>query len=191
MKHIKKFILTFTKAEYNFNSAQYDMTISDSECIPIAKKASSFFSSFISMSDRYERANSIENRKNDSKWIERYAKKKQRILSRTLFQIKHYKNPKLGENLQKIVVDDNLYACYVSYTQKSEDPIDYNKIFYVAETNEGIKIIYDITYGVRDKKWRHSHDLEVLQVIDAGELIAVEKYQAPEEESSLADYNKD
>ena len=39
--------------------------------------------------------------------------------------------------------------------------------------------------------WYHPVDLDTVTVIDEGQLITVEKYQATEEETSLADYNKD
>lgn len=52
-----------------------------------------------------------------------------------------------------------------------------------------MKIIYDLTFGVKEPEWRHSHDLKINQVINPGTLIAVEKYQTPEEPNSLADYN--
>lgn len=68
-------------------------------------------------------------------------------------------------------------------------PLDYSTVFYVAQTNEGLKIIYKIRYESDVPEWRHSHDLKINQVKKPGKLIAVEKYQAPEEANSLADYN--
>ena len=96
----------------------------------------------------------------------------------------------MGEGLERWLTTDKLYTCYTSYTQKTGRPLGYNKLFYVAETAVGLKIIYDLTFGIKEPEWRHSHDLKINQVKNAGKLIAVEKYQAPEEATSLADYNK-
>ena len=186
MEKIKQFIEQFIQAEYNFSYAEYSMEISDEECQQIADRANAFL-----YHPQYERATSIEERKGNEQWEQRYKAKLQKIIPRTFFQIKHYENPFLGDGLKRIVTGTDLYACYVGYNLNVERPLFFSSIFYVAQTNEGLKIIYQKLFDDEKGTWKHSHDLKAAQVLDAGKLIAVEKYQAPEEETSLADYNKD
>lgn len=111
--------------------------------------------------------------------------------SPSLFQIKHYKNPVLGDALKRIVTGTNLYACYVSYPSKGGRDLYFSSIFYVAETNEEQKIMYEKSFNSDTGIWYHPVDLDTVTVIDEGKLIATEKYQAPEEATSLVDYNKE
>ena len=53
-----------------------------------------------------------------------------------------------------------------------------------------MKIIYEKSFDSDIGKWYHPVDVDVVTVISEGNLVAVEKYQTPEEETSLADYNK-
>ncbi len=93
--------------------------------------------------------------------------------------------------MKHTVTGDDLYACYVSYPSKGGRELYFSSIFYLSETNEGLKIIYRKSFNSDIGIWYHSHDLEAAQVINPGKLIEVEKYQAPEEATSLAEYNKD
>lgn len=188
MEEIKNFIESFIKDEYTCNKANYDFSISDSEYEEMRLKVESYFHNV--NSNEYWRGLEEEDVQDlDIKMKDLYFKNVERAIPRTLFQIKQYKNPKVGEGLERWLVNDELFACYTSYTENTGRELGYNKLFYVAETNEGMKIIYDLTFGVKEPEWRHSHDLKINQVKNPGELIAVEKYQAPEEANSLADYN--
>lgn len=120
-----------------------------------------------------------------------YAKNSEKAIPRTLFQIKQYKGFELGDALKRIVTGQDLYACYVSYPSKGSRELYFSSIFYVAETNEGVKIIYEKSFNSDTGKWYHPVDMDVTTVISEGDLVAVEKYQPPVEETSLADYNKD
>jgi len=184
MEEIKKFVNNFIDNEFKFNTYRYDINIEDAVCEEQAKKLDSFFHS----ANLLKHGRTGKEFQNDMKKqfaVDNY----KRQIPRTLFQIKQYKNPKVGEGLERWLVNDELFACYTSYTENTGRELGYNKLFYVAETNEGMKIIYDLTFGVKEPEWRHSHDLKINQVKNPGELIAVEKYQAPEEANSLADYN--
>lgn len=187
MKKIKEFVESYIEAEFKANRGKYDIQISDLQYNDLEKNAYSFYHSI--NPDTFGRGGSIDNIVGDEIWVNRYKKKYEKIIPRTLFQIKQYQNPKVGEGLARWLVDDELFACYTSYTENTGRELGYNKLFYVAKTDQGLKIIYDLTYGVKDPEWRHSHDLKINQVKNPGELIAVEKYQAPEEPNSLADYN--
>lgn len=188
MEEIKNFISSFIKDEYICNKANYDFSISDDDYEKMRHKVKDYFHD--ANKQEYWRGLEEEDVKDlDAKMKKLYYQNVERAIPRTLFQIKQYKNPKLGEGLARWLVNDELFACYTSYTEKTGRELGYNKLFYVAETNEGLKIIYDLTFGVKEPGWRHSHDLKINQVKDPGKLIAVEKYQAPEEAHSLADYN--
>lgn len=78
---------------------------------------------------------------------------------------------------------------------KRDYPMEYDTIFYIAKTSEGLKIIDRIFYGVeKENKWdnpaKKSEIYQITKVIKAGTLISVEKYNAPEDEICLKDYNK-
>jgi len=187
MKEIKEFIENYMDAEFKANKGKYDIKVTNSQYEELEKKAYAFYHSLTP--NPFGRGGSIDDIIGDETWVNRYAKKCEKIIPRTLFQIKQYKNPKLGEGLPRWLVNDELFACYTSYTENNDMPLDYSTVFYVAETNEGLKIIYKIRYDSDVPEWRHSHDLKINQVKNPGKLIAVEKYQAPEEANSLADYN--
>ncbi len=186
MKEIKQFIEQFIQAEFDFSYAEYSMEITDEECQKIADKANAF-----QYYPEYERVTPIEERKGNEQWEQRYKAKLEKIIPRTLFQIKHYENPVLGDALKRIVTGTDLYACYVSYPSNGGRDLYFSSIFYVAETNEGLKIIYEKSFNSDTGIWYHPVDLDTVTVIDEGKLIAVEKYQAPEEATSLADFNKE
>ncbi|NQY30130.1 MAG: hypothetical protein HRT69_11750 [Flavobacteriaceae bacterium] len=188
MKNIKEFIAKFIVAEHNCNKGEYNFSLSDKDYEFLRIEASSFFHNYV---DQHFWRGIEENEFNDIDEDEKkeYEENTLSAIPRTLFQIKQYSNFELGDSLKRIVTGKDLYACYVSYEVNNGMPLDYSDIFYVADTDEGLKIIYNIRYGVKNREWRHSHDLEVLQVLSTGNLVAVEKHQAPEEVTSLTDYN--
>ncbi|NQY30129.1 MAG: hypothetical protein HRT69_11745 [Flavobacteriaceae bacterium] len=188
MKEIKEFIKEFIQKEYLFNHAEYDMMVEDDECDEKANIVNNYFHEY--NSPNYNRVTSIIERRGNEKWENRYAKKMNKIIPRTLFQIKQYHSFELGDALQRIVTGKDLYACYVSYPSKGGRALYFSSIFYVSETNEGMKIIYEKSFDSDAGKWYHPVDVDVVTVISEGNLVAVEKYQTPEEETSLADYNK-
>ncbi|MBX2949545.1 MAG: hypothetical protein KF704_09740 [Crocinitomicaceae bacterium] len=186
MQSIKQFIEQFITAEYDFSCAEYSMEITDEACQKIAAKVNALIYYL-----QYERVASIAERKGDEQWEQRCKMKVEKIIPRTLFQIKHYENPVLGDALKRIVTGKDIYGCYVSYPYKGGRDLYFSSIFYVAETNEGLKIIYKKSFNSDAGTWYHPVDLDTVTVIDEGQLIAVEKYLAPEEATSLEDYNKE
>ncbi|MEO4005952.1 hypothetical protein [Flavobacterium sp. CAU 1735] len=184
MEEIKKFIEDYICIENKCLKTKWDVEKTDDEVSELNTGMQLYFHSIAK--------NSLERTgyefTDDDDII--YAKKKyEKIVPRTLFQIKQYKNPEVGEGLARWLITDELFACYTSYTENNGLPLDYATVFYAAQTNEGLKIIYKIRYESDVPEWRHSHDLKINQVKNPGKLIAVEKYQAPEETNSLVDYN--
>lgn len=173
MKKIKEFVESYIEAEFKTNKAKYDVQINDLQYAKLKENAYLFYHSL--NPNPFGRGGSIDDIIGDETWVNKYAKKCEKIIPRTLFQIKQYKNPKLGEGLPRWLVNDEIFACYTSYTENNDMPLDYSTVFYVAQTNEGLKIIYKIRYDNDVPEWRHSHDLKINQVENPGTLIAVEK----------------
>ena len=184
MNSIEEFIRNFIHEEFKFTTMKYDIFVDDETCQIQAKIINDFFHS-----------NNNVNYKRTGREFKDESKKefaitnKNRTISRTLFQIKHYQDPLLGDALKRIVIGNDLYACYVSYPSKGGRDLYFSSIFYISETNEGLKIIYDKSFNSDAGLWYHPVDLAVVTVIEEGKLIEVEKYTAPEETTSLADYN--
>lgn len=191
MKEIKQFTEQFIQAEYDCKRTEYIGTFSDEEFNALQTNLFSFFHSRDSIHSE-ERGIAEENLQYFSEEeIKAFEKNSTDAIPRTLFQIKHYENPILGDALKRIVTGNDLYACYVSYPSKGGRDLYFSSIFYVTETNEGMKIIYKKSFNSDTGVWYHPVDMDTVTVIDEGKLISVEKYQAPEEETSLADYNKE
>jgi hypothetical protein len=188
MEDIKEFINAFIKDEYICNKSNYNFSISDAEYEKMRLKVKSYFHT-VNNQEYWRGLEEDEVRELDAKMKDLYFQNVDRVVPRTLFQIKQYKNPKVGEGLERWLQTDELFACYTSYTEKNDMPLDYSTVFYVAYTDQGLKIVYKIRYDSDEPEWRHSHDLKINQVKKPGKLIVVEKYKAPEEATSLADYN--
>ncbi len=188
MKEIENFIREFIEAEYTADRGQHDIDLSDSEHEKLADHAYSFYGK--SLSHPFLRGESVESIKGDKEIEEMYLINYNETIKPILFQIKQYKYPELGGALKSQVQNDEIWACYVSSSLDTGKPLGYRRLYYIAKGAGGLKIIYYITFDMKKKHWRHSVDLETVKVLDPGKLIAVEKYQAPEEDFSLLDYNK-
>lgn len=189
METIKQFIEQFIQAEFDCKRTEYIGTFSDEEFNALQVNLFSFFHSRDSIYSE-ERGIAEENLKYFSEEdLKKFEKNSTDAIPRTLFQIKQYENPVLGDALKRIVTGNDLYVCYVSYPSKGGRDLYFSSIFYVAETNEGQKIIYEKSFNSDTGVWYHPVDMDTVMVIDEGKLIAVEKYQAPEEATSLEDYN--
>ncbi|WP_300492255.1 hypothetical protein [Flavobacterium sp.] len=188
MEEIKKFIENFIEDEYTCNKTNYDFSVSDEEYEKMRLKVEDYFHT-VNVDEYWRGLEEEDVQELDIKMKDLYFQNVERAIPRTLFQIKQYKNPKVGEGLVRWLVDDELFACYTSYTENNGLPLDYVALFYVAQTNVGFKIVYRMRYESDAPRWGHSHDLKINQITHPGKRIAVEKYLAPEEANSLADYN--
>ncbi|WP_286924143.1 hypothetical protein [Flavobacterium sp. UBA4197] len=189
MDRIKEFIESFIESEYDCNRNEYLSSVTDEEFDLLKNKALKFYHSRDSGS-LFVRGIAEENLQYfTEEEIKAFEKNSIAAIPRTLFQIKYYQGPILGDALKRIVTGSDLYACYVGYTSEGGRDLYFSSIFYVSETNEGLKIIYRKSFDSDTGVWYHPVDLSVGTVIDEGKLIEVEKYQEPEEVTSLADYN--
>ena len=187
MQKIKDFIEGFIQSEYKCAYSKWDITVNDEDYEKHKEKAYSFMHT--NLSNPFYRAGVLQDLIADPNERSFALIKLKKIMPRTLFQIKHYQNPILGDALKRIITGNDLYACYVSYPSKGGREFYFSSIFYVAETNQGLKIIYEKSFNSETGVWYHPVDMDVTTVIDEGKLVEVEKYQAPEEATSLADYN--
>lgn len=189
MDKVKEFIKGFIESEYDCNRNEYIASVTDVEFNLLKDKAIKFYHSRDS-GDLFNRGIEEENLQYfTAEQIKSFEKNSIDAIPRTLFMIKHYQDPVLGDALKRIVTGNDLYACYVSYPSKGGRDLYFSSIFYVSETDEGLKIIYEKSFNSDTGIWYHPVDLSVATVIDEGQLIEVQKYTEPVEATSLADYN--
>jgi hypothetical protein len=190
MEEIKYFFDAFLEDEFQCLKEQYNMDVEDSEYEVLREKVEQYF--IHNNIGLYDRGVEIDEMEEDiEELLPHFGKKRDSIQKRTLFQIKKYKGPILGEALQRFITNNILYVGYTSYSQASDIPLYYAQLYYVMQLDSDHKIIYQQFYNLRDKKWEHSSELESIQVLDPGTLIEVKKITPPLEESSLTDYQKD
>ncbi|WP_196887667.1 hypothetical protein [Aureivirga sp. CE67] len=187
MEKIYNFITEFVRNDYEIHRTKYDISLSDENHDKLSTKLNSYIHPYLNYNQN--RVRKVASVLNDQVYLNRFSRKINKIIPRTLFQIKHYQHPELGSSLESIIKDDDLWACYLSYDQQGGRDLYFSSIFFVANTNKGLKIIYKMSFDSDNGEWYHPHNGEVLQVLNPGTLISVEKYQAPEEETSLMDYN--
>jgi hypothetical protein len=184
MKKEEEFINEYLKKENKASIGKWTETLNNEECEKLNKKAKSYYHSIVSAIDFGRGVGFF-----DDEEIKEYAPIKiEEIVKRTLFQIKKYENPTCGDVIKRILKDNVIYLCYTSDDEKYEDSkIRYSRIFVVANTNEGMKIITYFLFkdGILDQP----DDYEPNHITDLGTLVEKRKFQAPEEENSLADYN--
>lgn len=193
---IKDFILEFIKNEFVSQKANIDFNISDNEYKKIINKTNGYFHSYFPFYPS-ERNRSIELLKKDEIALLIYPKKILNLNPRTLFQIKQYRNPTIGDGKKNLVTTNELWACFVSSVEGTEltgRQLGYDTIFYVAHTNEGFKIIDYILYSKKHNVWDNpldeSENYQISKVIQPGTLVETEKYIEPEDPYCLADFNK-
>ena len=191
MKKIKKFVDEFIDLEYKCTKAKFDLSISHSQHkMQYEDKVTPFFHSILVNVD-YGRGIRFDSFYDKEDCLRKMSKTRKRLL----FQIKKFENPTLGFALNRIVKSNILYRFDVSYDQ--ETPTEFSGIssgFYIIETDEGLKIIYDKSFNIRQNnkaKWTHPHKGTQLHVQKEGKLLEVLKIQEPIDPTSLLEYNKD
>ncbi len=183
MNDIAKYIEEFVKKEYEINLARYNQKIDDSTYEEMAKVLENFFhSATVKKYRRTGREFSSEMHILSSQ------RNSERHVVRTVFQVKSYKDFLLGSSLSENVIGDLMYTADTSYDQQSKRPLYYANKYYLAETNEGLKIVYYKVYEIDPPIWVDSHDFEPEKVLRDGTLIDVFKISPPEYEPSLKDY---
>jgi hypothetical protein len=113
MTVIKEFIENYIQAEFKVNKGKYDVLTSGLKYNELEEDAYSFYHSI--NPDSFGRGGSIDRIIGDESWVNRYLKKYEKIVSRTLFQIKQHRNPEVGEGLTRWLVDDELCLLYKLY----------------------------------------------------------------------------
>ncbi len=189
MEKLKEFIKDFIVTEYQCNLGKYDIRINDVDFKILKDKVSSFF--IESIPNSYNRADILKKAENPM-YSQMYSQNLSNTRSRILFRIKELENTSLGDELKRIVRGDRVYRADMSYHE--ETPIEFRSFgnaYYIGETEKGLKIIYLKRFDIKNGVWEHQHDWKPSQVLEDGNLIEVEKLQAPIEPNSLKEYNKD
>ena len=111
---------------------------------------------------------------------------------RFVFQIIEYKTPILGKELQELFPNvKTVYRCLVSNNTKTAMPkLSISRTYSVVNTKNGLKIIYEEFIDRGLSKFKTPHDGIHLHILNFGEIVNVESYVEPEEESSLRIYNE-
>ena len=191
MEKIIEYIDNFLETEYLANQLKWDLSIPDEEAIPQGKKVAAFFHNIYPKSS-YGRTEGLFD---DEDFRDFAPIKQSRVQKRTLFQIKKYQNPECGEVLQRYIKNDIVYLCFTGYDEKLKNRADaYSSIFVVAETDEGLKIINSLFFHKGEVTFTLSPESDtelrkLYHVLNPGTLVEVKKFQAPDEETSLNEYN--
>jgi hypothetical protein len=186
MKNIIDFIDLFLNYEYEANKAKWDTLISDEDAIKSGLLPKQYFHSSLSYISFGRTEGLFDNQ--DYKIFAPV--KMSRVTKRTLFQIKKYENSQFGDLIKRILIKNTIHLCFTGSDEKNDDGKSYySRMYVVAETDEGIKIIYYFffTKGVLDQM----HDNVDGFIHDLGKLVGVYKNINPEEEKSLLHYTND
>lgn len=186
MQNTIQFINQFSHLEFTANRAKYDINVSDSEYSQLALAA--YHCYHPSVPNPYGRGMTVTDLEEDPDWAALCRAKIPKIKERVLFQVRKYENALIGEALGRSVTSKDLYGCLLSYDQDAGRPLFLSSEYFVAETPDGLKIIYDRSFNTKDGTWSHSHDHAPTRVEDPGTLVEVQNFVAPEDEASLKEY---
>ncbi|GAA3620969.1 hypothetical protein [Flavivirga jejuensis] len=187
MKQMKAFIDSFLKFEFESNRMRYDESISDAECKKFDSTIHNYTHTIIDVIDIGRSEGELEK----YRFKELIKVNLEKVQKRSLFQIKKYESPKCGDVIKRVLKEDVIYLCYTGDSEKDEDYESmYSMIYVVAESDEGLKIV-SYFFWEEDEGLEEVGDYTPSHIPKLGKLVGVEKYLAPEESSSLADYNKD
>ncbi|WP_028973181.1 hypothetical protein [Spirochaeta cellobiosiphila] len=186
MEQVQSFIESFLTYESESNKMRYNENISDEEC----KVYDSVIHDYI-----HTIFNDIGIGRSEGEF-DKYRFKTlikvnlENVQKRPFYQIRKYENPKCGDVIKRVLSEEIIYLCYTGSDKTvKKGKSKYHRIFIVAETDEGLKIISYFRWV--DGEYEQLDRYEPTHIKDLGKLVGVEKYLAPEEATSLADYNKD
>ena len=186
MVEVLKIIENYLNAEKTANIAKWDLELSDEDAINRGNIANSFSHSVSTKIYQARTAQMFD----DEDFRDFAPIKISKVQKRPLFLIRKYENPKCGDIIKRVLTDNTIYLCYCGDDEKIDgNVLEYDRIFVVANTDEGLKIV---SYFIWDEsKLQQLSDYTPSHISKLGKKVAVEKFLAPEEEASLADYNKD
>lgn len=180
---VKTFIQDFTQSEYKYEYTKWDMPKNNERYEVYRNRTYSFVYPYPS-SDIIGMFNSFLVEKEDKMSRSQKLKK---LTPRTLFKIEHYRDFNLQGTSKGIVTGNDLYACYVSYPSTWPDEFLFSSIFYIADTDEGMRIIYRKRFN-SDSGWYHPDNMIHLKIIDEGKLVEIQKYNEPQEVERETDH---
>jgi hypothetical protein len=183
MELVLKFFNDFLEAEHRSTVAIFSKEVSDDECKGLTDRTKSFIHSLVKY--QHERSGA----EFDVDMAEFSEMNRANAVKRQLFLVKAYRNPVYGDALRRVVVGDRLYGLYCSYSMKARRKPGYSQLFFVADTDEGLRVVYLKRFV--DAKWNEMHGYGPMQVADAGEAVECVKLHAPEDPESLALYERE
>jgi hypothetical protein len=186
MNQILNLIQDFVKKDFVCNKSRYDFQSNEVEYGQYVAQARAFFHNILP--NPYNKWGIKAKNLNDPSWVAQYKKDSESSIQRTPFQIRHYRSPQLGDVLREKIKSDELWGCLCSYHMDTGAELDIDCMYFVAETSDGLKIVYDWAFDSKKTSWRQTHDYLPTRVEHAGTLVEVLNLQPPAEPASLGEY---
>jgi hypothetical protein len=190
MENVRTYIQNFAAFEFACNLAKYDLSVDDETYQTLRDNAQFFFHRTVP--SLYGRGGTVQrlqqNIEEKPARAALYQKNISQTCKRTVFQIRHYKSPQVGDILREKMKTDELWGCLCSYHIDNGQDIDISRMYFVAETDEGLKIVYDWGFEQDKHTWRQTHDHLPSRIEHAGKLLEVLNLQPPVEPTSLQEY---
>lgn len=186
MDKVFHFIQEFVQKDYACNKDRYNFQSNEVEYGQYVIEARAFFHDILP--NPYNRWGIKAKNLGDPSWVAQYEKDFENSIQRTPFQIRHYQSPQVGEVLREKMITNELWGCLCSYHMVTGSELDIDCMYFVAETPQGLKIVYDWAFDSKKTSWRQTHDFLPTRVEHAGTLVEVLNLQPPIELASLGEY---
>ena len=186
MDKINAFLADFVNQDYKCNLNRFNTTLTEAEYKVLEGNAREFF--WKGLPNPYNGWGIDQENLGDPEGLKRDEKKVNQTLQRTLFQIRHYRSPQLGDVLREKIKTDELWGCLCSYHIDNGMELDIAYMYFIAETEQGLKIIYKWGFEPEKQSWCQTHDHLPTRVEHAGTLVEVLNLQPPVELASLGEY---
>lgn len=180
MENVKKFIQEFAEAEFEANKNKYNKNLDDKTKKDINEKPKAFLHSILSFLSFGGHFSDLDPDLPDE--IQQLALNHE-FRVRALFQIRKYQNPECGEKAKNSLKSDTIYCCYMGGDDDEDEPSSLARNFYVAETDEGLKIIYYTFFNC--DHWKPLNDYKPTQFTSPGVLLETYDFEKPEDEMSI------
>lgn len=186
MKSVFELVNSFLEAELKANQSKWNLDLPDEDVKEISEACQEYCHSILGKITNGRAENMF-----DDDDVRNFAPTKlSRAQKRPLYQIRKYENPKFGDVIKRVLKENVIYLCYTGNDEAvKKGKSKYRRVFVVAETDEGLKIVSYFRWS--DSELEQRSDYTPTHINKLNNVVGVEKYIAPEEGTSLADYNKD
>ncbi len=190
MQRVLAFLNAFTETEYRVTMTRYDPSLDEQQQEAGVRVLLNFYHSVDELSlGRYTRT-----RLDLSDKSLHVYKRPEQVRRRVIFQVRRHHKPKLGEGFRRHVRSDEIYACYAGYDRGGDgfSSLSFCDVYFAAETDEGLRILYHYSYSSTHGGWSHPCLLEHLQVHAPGRLMEVHRLTPPSDsKENLEEYHSD